>query len=99
KIAEARYTAGLVTHMDVQRAETEVANARVQLEELNRDRREVELALAVLIGIKPADINVASGHLPLSLPVVPVISEADLAINRPDLRQSERILESANTLM
>lgn len=97
KIAEARYAAGLVNQMDVQRAETEVANARVQLEELTRSRREVELSLAVLVGMKPAEINIGRGQLPTSLPVVPAFSESDLALNRPDLIQSERMMASANT--
>ena len=99
KIAEARYEAGLVSHMDVQRAETEASIARVQLEELNRSRREVELSLAVLVGMKPDDIHIGRGQLPISLPVVPAFSKSDLALNRPDLRQSERIMASANTLV
>ena len=49
-IAGARYKAGLVNLMDVQRSETEVAIARLQLEELSRNRRELELSLAVLLG-------------------------------------------------
>src|SRR5690606_6602257 len=97
EIAEARYAAGLVTHMDVQRAETEVSIARVQLEELERSRREVELSLAVLVGMKPDDIHIGRGKLPVSLPAVPRFSESDLALNRPDLRQSERMMASANT--
>lgn len=97
KIAEARYAAGLVSHMDVQRAETEVANAMVQLEELNRSRKEMELSLAVLLGINPADISIEKGQLPLMLPRIPVPAEAELALNRPDLRQAERMLASTNS--
>jgi multidrug efflux system outer membrane protein len=96
-IAEARYAAGLVNQMDVQRAETEVGNARVQLEELNRSRREVELSLAILLGISPTDLNIARGKLPTLLPIVSAISETDLLLNRPDLKQSERMTASANS--
>lgn len=97
KIAEARYAAGLVTHMDVQRAETEVAIARVQLQELERSRREVELSLAVLVGMNPDDVHIEREKLPVFLPAVPGFSEADLPLHRPDLRQSERMMASANT--
>jgi multidrug efflux system outer membrane protein len=97
KIAAARYTAGLVSVMDVQRAETEVANARFQLEGLGGSRREVELSLAVLLGLPPGQVHIAAGRLPASLPPVPALSAADMALRRPDLVQSERLLAAANT--
>lgn len=96
-IAGARYKAGLVSLMDVQRAETEVANARVQLEDLNINRREVELSLAVLLGTQPGSLRIAAGLLPAALPVVPAMSAGDLAQRRPDLLQSERMVAAATT--
>ena len=97
KITEARYQAGLVSIMDVQRATTEVAIARVQLEELSRSRREIELSLAVLLGVPPGEIRIAAGQLPATLPSLPTASASELALRRPDLVQSERLVAAANT--
>jgi len=97
KIAEARYTAGLVNLMDVQRAETEVASARVQLEDLSRSRREIELSLTVLLGVQPGEVRIAAGSLPDALPAVPAVSASDMVLKRPDLVQSERLVAAANT--
>lgn len=53
--------------------------------------------MAILLGMKPSEINIGRGKLPSSLPVVPIISESDLLLNRPDLKQSERMTASANS--
>jgi len=97
QIAAARYQAGLVNLMDVQRAETEVASARVQLEGLSRSRREIELSLAVLLGAQPGDIRIPAGQLPAVLPAVPAVSAPDMVLRRPDLVQSERLMAAAAT--
>ena len=97
QIAQARYTAGLVSIMDVQRATTEVAQARLQQEDLSRSRRETELSLAVLLGLPPKEVRLAPGPLPAVLPTVPLAAAADLARSRPDLVQSERLVAAAHT--
>ena len=96
-IAGARYKAGLVNLMDVQRAETEVAIARLQQEELSRNRRELELSLAVLLGMQPGTVQIKFGLLPASLPTVPAVAAADLVLKRPDLVQSERMVAAAKS--
>lgn len=97
KIAEARYAAGLVNQMDVQRATTAVSQARLQLEELGRSRRALELSLAVLLGSPPASLRLAPGNLPQVLPAVPLGTAGDLALRRPDLQQSERLTAAAHS--
>ena len=96
-IVEARYQAGLVSEMDVQRAETETANARFQLQALDRSRAELELSLAVLLGAAPGSLRIGEGGLPDRLPVVPATLPADLTFRRPDLVQSERLVAAAKT--
>ena len=97
RIAQARYQAGLVNEMDVQRAQTELANARFQLQSLDRSRTELELSLAVLVGVPSGSLRVAEGPLPDELPLVPTSLPTDLTFRRPDLLQSERLVAAANS--
>ncbi|MCC9135391.1 efflux transporter outer membrane subunit [Pontibacter silvestris] len=97
QIVRARYTAGLVSQMDVQRADTEVANTKFQLEALNRSRMEVSMSLAVLLGVSPTDFKIRQGSLPVFLPHVPATAPTDLIYRRPDLMQTERMVAAANS--
>lgn len=97
QIAQARYAAGLVSQMDVQRAETEVANTRFQLEALNRSRAEVELSLAVLLGTSPTEFSIQEDELPALLANLPASTPTDLIYRRPDLMQAERMVAAANS--
>jgi outer membrane protein, multidrug efflux system len=95
-IVQERFRAGLITQMDVQRAETEVSNLKVQLQGLQRSRTELELSLGVLTGISSHYMTIQEAPLPATLPVVPITSPSQVALRRPDLLQSERLVEAAN---
>ncbi|QHT70621.1 efflux transporter outer membrane subunit [Rhodocytophaga rosea] len=95
-VVQERFKAGLITQMDVQRAETEVANIRVQLQGIQRSRTELELSIGVLTGVPSASIFINEAPLPENLPVVPVTTPAQVLLRRPDLLQSERLVEAAN---
>jgi len=95
-VVQERFKAGLTTQMDVQRAETEVANVRVQLQGVQRSRTELELSIGVLTGVASQYVAVREAPLPDNLPIVPVSSPSQLVLRRPDLLQSERLVSAAN---
>lgn len=91
-----RYAAGIATKADVALAESQLANARVQLATFGVQRAQSEHAIAVLIGEPPSSF---------SLPVVTGIPQpqaipaglpSQLLLRRPDLLAAERQVAAAN---
>ncbi len=95
-VVQARFTAGLITQMDVLRAETEVSNVRLQLQGIKRSRSELELSIGVLIGTASGNISIDEAPLPAILPLVPSLTPSQLILRRPDLLQSERLVAATN---
>jgi multidrug efflux system outer membrane protein len=98
QLVEARFNAGLTNELDVSRARVERANAEADLEEAQRQRNQVEHALAVLVGSSPSAPLVAAANgtqLPQP-PAVPVGLPASLLGQRPDLAASVAGLRAAN---
>ena len=106
-IARERYRVGLADILDTQRAETDVAQLRVQLVSLQRARTELVNGLAQLVAQEPALFSLDAGSLPTTIPIFPFASVTpDLLRRRPDLVQFERqiqiaeaqaVLQQANT--
>ena len=95
-VVQARFTAGLITQMDVLRAETEVSSVKSQLQGIQRSRSELELSIGALMGIASQSISIKEAPLPAILPAIPVTAPSQLLLRRPDLLQSERLVEVAN---
>ena len=103
KIYVNRFEQGLINELDLLRDEAEVETARNSLYSARIARDAAESALAVLVGRSPAEIMqagvVGSGDLELALPTAPVLPAglpSDLLERRPDIRQAEELLKSAN---
>ncbi len=103
-VVRARSAAGLVSDLDVNLAIGSVADAQVQLKDLQRQRALVEHQLATLTGrldqrIAARDTNAGStgaAGLP-DVPALPVPGlPSALLERRPDVRQAELALVSAN---
>lgn len=96
QLTQNRYAAGVVTKADVAQAQTQLANARVQLAAFNVQRPQLEHAIAVLIGEAPSSFSLP----PMSgLPqprAVPAGVPSQLLLRRPDLGASERQVAAAN---
>ena len=97
ELVEARFDAGLSNELDVSRARIERANAQADLHEVERQRNQVEHALAALAGVSPSQplLAVAGGALPQP-PAIPVGLPASLLSQRPDLVASVASLKAAN---
>lgn len=95
-IARERYRVGLADILDTQRAETDVAQLRVQLVSLLRARTELVNGLAQLVAQEPALFSLDAGSLPTTIPIFPFASVTpDLLHRRPDLQQFERQIQIA----
>jgi multidrug efflux system outer membrane protein len=99
ELIEARFNAGLSNELDVARARIERANAESDLQEVRRQRNNIEHALAVLVGASPSQPVLAAAQdaaaLPLP-PAIPVGLPASLLGQRPDLASSVANLKASN---
>jgi outer membrane protein, multidrug efflux system len=96
-IVRERFRVGLVNQLDVQRAETDLAQLRVQLAGLQRVRAEFTNALAQLVAQEPGTFSLPTGTLPGTLPTLAYAAiPTDLLRRRPDLVQAERAIQVAD---
>lgn len=97
-LTRVRFDAGLVSDLDVARAEAQVETTASQIPELEASARQSIHLLSVLLGQAP---NALTGELlqdtpiPQSPPEVPVGLPSDLLRRRPDVRRAERQLAAA----
>ena len=99
QLTQNRYVAGVATKADVAQAQSQLANARVQLASFNVQRPQLEHAIAVLVGEAPANFSLPP--MP-SLPppqAIPAGLPSQLLLRRPDLGASERQVAAANALI
>jgi multidrug efflux system outer membrane protein len=99
ELTRAQFNRGVVSGLDVNRAEASLATARAALPELMSLISQAENQLQILLGENPAPIvRVAASELNYfpTPPEVPTGLPAALLERRPDLRQSENILIGAN---
>jgi multidrug efflux system outer membrane protein len=97
ELVEARFNAGLSNELDVSRTRIERANAEADLHDVQRQRNNLEHALATLVGATPTAplLALTDAALPQP-PVIPVGLPASLLAQRPDLASSVAGLKAAN---
>jgi len=98
ELVNARFNAGLSNELDTSRARIERANAQADLEEVQRQRNQLEHGLAVLLGASPSSTvlqSAAAATLPQP-PAIPVGLPASVLSHRPDLASSVAQLRAAN---
>lgn len=98
-----RYQQGQINELDLLRDEAEVESARNTLYTIRISKDAAESSLAVLLGRSPSEIMrknaISAGNLEQALPVAPVLPgglPSELLDRRPDIRQAEEQLKSAN---
>lgn len=91
-----QYEVGLVSRADVLLAQTQLESVQVQLRGQDRQRAQLEHAVAVLLGRPPAELRIADdGQLP-NLLSVPRAVPSELLERRPDIASAERRMAAAN---
>jgi NodT family efflux transporter outer membrane factor (OMF) lipoprotein len=93
ELTQFRAQAGLATDLDVQQALSNVENTRAQIASLEGQVAQSIHAIAILIGLPPAELN-AELSSPAPIPAAPLEATlgvpADVLRRRPDVRSAER---------
>ena len=95
RLQSTRYQAGLINEVDVTRAKTELANVEAELHALDRERAQIEHALAVLCGQTAGLFVIAPVAWSADVPEVPAGLPSTLLERRPDLVEAEQGLAAA----
>ncbi|WP_417786798.1 efflux transporter outer membrane subunit [Stutzerimonas xanthomarina] len=96
RLTENQYRAGIVPKSDVTQALTQLRSTEAQAIDLQWQRAQMEHAIAVLIGVSPAELNVAELDEIPALPAVPLALPSQLLERRPDIASAERQVIAAN---
>jgi NodT family efflux transporter outer membrane factor (OMF) lipoprotein len=97
QIATNRYNAGIVARTDVLQAQTQLANSRAELLGLERQRAQLEHAIAVLVGQAPAHFSLPPAPVwSGTVPEIPLAVPSTLLQRRPDIAAAERRVAQAN---
>jgi NodT family efflux transporter outer membrane factor (OMF) lipoprotein len=96
QLTQAQFHAGVAMRSDVALAESTLATAEAQAIDVELTRRQVEHALAVLVGKTPAEFSITPAPLAVQLPAVPPGQPSQLLDRRPDIAGAERRVASAN---
>ncbi|MCL2523610.1 MAG: efflux transporter outer membrane subunit [Betaproteobacteria bacterium] len=95
-LTQAQLRAGVATRADVALAQSTLAAAQAQAVDVDLTRRQLEHALAVLLGQAPAAFTLEAAPLAAALPLTPTGLPADLLQRRPDIAAAERRVAAAN---
>lgn len=95
-IVKHQYEAGTAAKSDLLASATQLES--VQSTAMNADikRRQLEHAIAVLIGKAPSDFSLSAAPLNFHIPEIPVALPSQLLERRPDIASSERKVAAAN---
>ncbi|MBK5203983.1 MAG: efflux transporter outer membrane subunit [Polaromonas sp.] len=96
EITQNRYTAGISAKTDVLQAQTQLANAQADDAGLQRQRAQLEHAIAVLMGQAPGNFSLGAAAWNPMVPEVPVGVPSTLLQRRPDIAAAERRVAVAN---
>lgn len=99
RLTENQYRAGIVPKSDVTQALTQLRSTEAQAIDLQWQRAQMEHAIAVLIGVPPAELDIEQGDELPGLPTVPLALPSQLLERRPDIASAERQVIAANAQM
>ncbi|MCJ7798440.1 MAG: efflux transporter outer membrane subunit, partial [Polaromonas sp.] len=96
EITQNRYDAGISAKTDVLQAQTQLANAQADDAGLQRQRAQLEHAIAVLVGQAPGNFSLPATAWNPMVPEIPVGVPSTLLQRRPDIAAAERRVAVAN---
>ncbi|RON09702.1 RND transporter [Pseudomonas brassicacearum] len=96
QMTENQYRAGVSGKDAVAQAQTQLKSTQADMVDLIWQRAQFENAIAVLIGLPPAEFNLAEAQTIPALPQVPLSLPSQLLERRPDIASAERSVIAAN---
>ncbi|HEV2318423.1 MAG TPA: efflux transporter outer membrane subunit, partial [Verrucomicrobiae bacterium] len=96
RITAERFHAGLAAELDWDRARAELAQTLTLKTGMQRQRDDLQNALALLCGQPASSFRILAGKLDQSLPVIPLGLPSKLLERRPDIAEAERKMAAAN---
>jgi NodT family efflux transporter outer membrane factor (OMF) lipoprotein len=91
-----RYQGGIAAATDVDQAETQRQNARAQLAAVRLERAQLEHAIAVLLGLPPAQFSLTAAPFVGEPPPLSAGLPSALLLRRPDVAAAERAVAAVN---
>ena len=95
QLTERRLAAGDVPELEVARVRTELTTNEAEALALDRQRSQLEHALAVLVGEAASDFAIAEGGTAATLPQVPAGVPSTVLVRRPDIAATRHALLAA----
>lgn len=95
-LTDARHEGGIVSGVDVARAQTQAASAAAELDAARASRARSEHAIAVLIGQAPASFTLAAAGDLAAAPALPSTLPSTLLERRPDIVAAQHRVAAAN---
>jgi len=96
EITNNRYKAGIAAQTDVLQAQTQLVSAQAERVGLQRTRSTLEHAIAMLVGVAPADFSLPAAQWTPTVPGIPTGVPSTLLQRRPDIAAAERAVAAAN---
>ncbi|MBV8119425.1 MAG: efflux transporter outer membrane subunit [Alphaproteobacteria bacterium] len=96
RITRNQYAAGTAAQSDVSQAEALWNSTQASAIATGVTRATFEHAIAVLIGVPPADLTIAPADYEIQIPVIPSGLPSALLERRPDIAAAERTMAAAN---
>ncbi len=90
-----QYQSGLESETDALQARIQLESTRAQAADTNRQRTDLEHAIAILLGRAPSQFSLAARPLTTTPPTIPAGLPSDLLRRRPDVAEAEQNLVAA----
>ncbi len=94
-LTEDQYKAGLSNETNLLQARVQLESTRAQASDTQRQRADLEHAIAIALGKAPSEFSLAPTPLAGTPPVIPAGLPVDLLRRRPDVAEAEQNLRGA----